>query len=77
MNTETQRITVKDFLKKDSTVKGIESLKAVFFALITGIFLLLISGHTNLISNLFNGFWDKNFGNSLYTANTIAKLSYL
>ncbi len=77
MATETKTKTLNNFLKKDSTIKSIESLKAVLYALITGLILLIISGNSSFIPNMFNGFWDKNFGNSLFTANTIAKLSYL
>lgn len=71
------KTSVSEFFKKDSTVKGIESLKAVGYALLIGAFLILVTGQGGALFTIFEGFWTKNFGNKTYTATTLAQLSYL
>lgn len=76
MKNET-KIKISEFFKKDSTVKNIESLKAVGYAFLIGLFLIIVTGQSSSIIDFFSGFWTENFSTNLKTSNTIALLSYL
>ncbi len=65
--------------KKLSTnsIRFIESFKALVYALLIGVILIIITGQANLLVDFFEGFWVKNFSTMGLFTDYLATLTYL
>lgn len=60
-----------------NTVRVIESLKAIFLALLIGVVLIVITGQTSSLKNFFENLWNSNFKDSFSVTEWLATMSYL
>lgn len=76
----TKVVTKQPKQKKEmntNTLRVLESLKAIGYALIVGFFLMLMTGHGESLGNFIKSFFTLNFGSTIKISELLARMSYM
>lgn len=76
LSTKTKE-SLRNTINSEGYVKGLESFKAILWALLIGLILIIITGQSNLIVEFIDAIFTSNFGSSRNMAAFLARISYL